>query len=273
MRGKATRHHIRPRQALFTPREDEGPVSIEELTASRLTTATPYDHPGPKLVIRDEWTGRDSSRSAIEDGRWTGTTEFEIYAPGDDEPPEQDPAVREADAREDEMDRAEQVDEAREEEPEDGQVIDPPRRSNFDFRRVLVRLPRLSREDPQQAKRLLLGLHERFWHSGAGDLQSMLTRAGMPAEVLKLVPETIAACAVCRRFSKLKSRPKVRANHPSSFNEEVQVDWFRLGDNWFMIVVDVATKYKTIIQVPGRDLQSALHALLHGWFWYFGLVL
>ena len=144
---------------------------------------------------------------------------------------------------------------------------------NHRVRRVLVRLPRLSREDPQQAKRLLLGLHERFWHSGAGDLQSMLTRAGMPAEVLKLVPETIAACAVCRRFSKLKSRPKVRANHPSSFNEEVLVDWFRLGDNWFMIVVDVATKYKTIIQVPGRDLQSALHALLHGWFWYFGLVL
>ena len=66
------------------------------------------------------------------------------------------------------------------------------------------------------------------------------------------------------------SRPKVRANHPSAFNEEVQVDWFRLWDNWFMMIIDVATRYKTIIKVPGRDLQSALHALLHGWFRYFG---
>ncbi|CAE7229802.1 RE1, partial [Symbiodinium sp. CCMP2456] len=270
LRGKATRHHIRPRQALFTPREDEGPVSIEELTSSRTTTATPYDKPGPKVVIKDEWTGRDSSRAAIEDGRWTGTTEFEIHAPADDDPPEQDPVVREANAREDDMDKAEDGEAEQPEEVDDGQAIDPPRRSNFDFRRVLVRLPRLARDDPQQAKRLLLGLHERFWHSGAGDLQTMLTRAGMPADVTKLVPETIAACAVCRRFSKLKSRPKVRANHPSCFNEEVQVDWFRLWDNWFMMVIDVATRYKTIIRVPGRDLQSALQALLQGWFRYFG---
>ena len=259
MRGKATRHHIRPRQALFTPREDEGPLSIEELTSSRTTTATPYDKPGPKVVIKDEWTGRDSSRAAIEDGRWTGTTEFEIHAPADDDPQEADPVVREAEVREEGLDRAEAEDgDNAEGAGEDGQVIDPPRRSNFDFRRVLVRLPRLARDDLQQAKRLLLGLHERFWHSGAGDLQSMLTRAGMPVEVTKLVPETIAACAVCRRFSKLKSRPKVRANHPSWFNEEVQVDWFRLWDTWFMMIIDVATRYKTIIKVPGRDLQSAL---------------
>ena len=270
LRGKAIRHHIRPRQALFTPREAEGPVSIEELAPSRTTTAVPYDKPGPKVVIKDEWTGRDSSRAAIEDGKWTGTTEFEIHAPADDDPQEEDPVVREAEAREEDLDRADDANAAQVEEVEDDQVIDPPRRSNFDFRRVMVRLPRLARDDPQQAKRLLLGLHERFWHSGAGDLQSMLTRAGMPAEVTKLVPETIAACAVCRKFSKLKSRPKVRANHPSSFNEEVQVDWFRLWDHWFMMVIDVATRYKTIIQVPGRDLQSALQALLHGWFRYFG---
>ena len=165
MRGKAVRHHIRPRQALFTPREDEGPLSIEELTSSRTTTATPYDKPGPKVVIRDEWTSRDSSRSALEDGKWTGTTEFEIHQPADDEPPEQDPVVREAEVREDEMDQADAAQEAGD--AEEGQALDPPRRSNFDFRRVMVRLPRLAREDPQQAKHLLTVL--ALWGRGSSN--------------------------------------------------------------------------------------------------------
>ncbi|OLQ14518.1 hypothetical protein AK812_SmicGene1358 [Symbiodinium microadriaticum] len=267
VKGKATRHHIQPRTAMFTPREDEGPVSMEELSTSRTTVATPYDKPGPKVVIKDDWTTRDSSRAAIEQGRWTGTSEFEILV-RDEDPRDDDPVVRISEEHESAMDREEQAAEG--EDIDDGQAIDPPKRANFDFRRVLVRLPRLARDDPQQAKRLLLGLHERFWHANSSDLQTMLSRAGMPAEVVKLVPETIAACGVCRKFSRLKSRPKVRADHPTSFNEEVQVDYFRLWDHWFMMIVDVATRYKTIVQVQGRDLPTALRALLQHWLRFFG---
>eukprot|EP00439_Symbiodinium_sp_Y106_P056295 s2395_g7.t2 len=267
LRGKAVRHHIQPRTAMFTPREAEGPVDMEELSSTRTTSATPYDKPGPKVVIRDEWTTRDSSRAAMETGRWTGTTEFEILIPEED-PRQDDPVVRESEEREAVMDREEEQADAVD--AEDGPAIDPPKRANFDFRRVLVRLPRLAREDTQQAKRLLLGLHERFWRANCSDLQAMLSRAGMPAEVLKLIPETVASCGVCRKFSRLKSRPKVRTDQPTSFNEEVQVDYFKLWDSWFMIIVDVATRYKTIVQVPGRDLPNALRALLQNWLRFFG---
>ena len=263
-RGRATRHHIQPRVAMFTPREDEGPISLEELTADRTTVAIPYDTPGPEVVIRDDWTKRDSSRAALEDGRWTGASEFVIQAPPAEDEIEEDPALRQADAREEALDQ-EQAEEPPEEPP-----IDPPRRSNFDFRRVLVRLPRLCKDDPQQAKRLLLGLHERFWHAGAGDMQSMLSRAGLPADAIRLVPEVVASCSVCRRFAKLHSKPKVRVDQPSTFNEEVQVDYFRLWDTWFMIIVDVATRYKTIVKVSGRDLPTALQTLLQHWLRYFG---
>ena len=50
----------------------------------------------------------------------------------------------------------------------------------YDFRRVLHRLPRLAKHDHLQAERLLLGLHERFWHAGVGDMTNLLIRAGMP---------------------------------------------------------------------------------------------
>ena len=273
VRGRAIRHHLQPRTAMFSPREDEGPVKLDDLDSSRLTTATPFDEPGPKLVIRDEWTSRDHARPALEKGRWTGTTEFVFKIKEDDEPVPEDPVVRAADRRERELDRQEDAEAGREDDSgreEEGPIADPPRRSNFDFRRVLVRLPRLVKQDVDQAKRLILGLHERFWHSASGDLQSLLHRAGMPAEVVKLVPEVVSSCAICKRFSKVKNRPTVCTNHPSVFNEEVQLDYFQLWDHWFMILIDVATRYKTVTKVTGRDLPTSLHTILHNWIRYFG---
>ena len=273
-RGRALRHHVQPRVALFTPREDEGPVNLDELTSSRTTMATPYDTPGPKVVIRDEWTSRDSSRAALEQGRWTGTTEFQLRAPDEDDDGQQDPVLKSAEIQEQQLDTEEQLNEAEDNEavePEtSGEPIDPPRRSNFDFRRVLVRLPRLVKNDIEQAKRLLLGLHERFWHANAGDLQSLLIRSGMPSDVVKLVPEVVAGCAICRKHSKLKSRPAVKSKRPMTFGEEVQADYFQLWDQWFIIFIDVATRYKVVTKVAGRDLPTALHVLLHNWLRFFG---
>ena len=272
-RGRAIRHHLQPRVALFTPREDEGPIALDDLESSRTTMATPYDGQGPRVVIKDEWTGKDSSRAALEQGRWTGSTEFIVRAPPDDDEAVHDPVLRGADDHERELDAQEQAHKAEEEESlldDLAPAIDPPRRSNFDFRRVLVRLPRLARNDVDQAKRLLLGLHERFWHSSASDLQSLLSKSGMPSDVLKLVPEVVAGCAICKKYSRLKSRPVVKANHPASFGEEVQTDYFQLWNEWFMIFIDVATRYKVVVKVSGRDLPTALHALLHNWLRFFG---
>ena len=143
-------------------------------------------------------------------------------------------------------------------------------KANFDFRRVLVRLPKLADKDPMQAKRLLVGLHEWFWHAGSGDMHNLLSRSGMPASVLKLIPEIVARCSICSKFRPVASRPKVRVSHPTTFNEEVQLDYFKLWDTWFLLIIDVATRYKTAVMVAGRDLSSGLRAVLQHWLRYFG---
>ena len=181
-RGIVTRHHLQPRITLFAPNEAEGPVSIEELQTSRVTTAISHDRPGPKIIIRDEWTSRDSSRAALEGGRWTGSTEFQLVPQEDDERPEVDPVLRKAAVDGQELDTQEASQEAPEEEIEDAPTIQPPMKANFDFRRVLVRLPKLAKDDVAQARRLLLGLHELArrcwgppehphadWHAGRGN--------------------------------------------------------------------------------------------------------
>ena len=104
VRGLAVRHHVLPRTGLFTPREAEGPMMLEDLSSSRTTIAQPYDKPGPQVVIKDEWTTKDSSRAALEEGRWTGTTEFQIMMKEEDEPIEGDPVIREAARKEAELD-------------------------------------------------------------------------------------------------------------------------------------------------------------------------
>ena len=48
---------------------------------------------------------------------------------------------------------------------EQGQVAQPGSlKPVYDFRRIFHKLPRLPISDPTQAKRLILGLHERLWH-------------------------------------------------------------------------------------------------------------
>ena len=61
------------------------------------------------------------------------------------------------------------------------------------------------------AKRLLVGLHERLWHTPAGDFCNLLRRAGLPQPVITLAAEAVQSCVVCRTFVRLPNRPQVRA--------------------------------------------------------------
>ena len=68
----------------------------------------------------------------------------------------------------------------------------------FDFKKVYKRLQTdLVERDPQTAKRLLLGLHERFYHCPISDFKNMLLRAGLSSDVLPLAEEAVTSCSVC----------------------------------------------------------------------------
>ena len=80
-----------------------------------------------------------------------------------------------------EADQGEDFDAVRQE-PEDDKVLKP--KPLFDFKKVFKRLQSgLIDKDPATAKRLLLGLHERFYHAPIGDFKNMLLRAGLSSDV------------------------------------------------------------------------------------------
>ena len=74
----------------------------------------------------------------------------------------------------------------------------------YDLKKVSAQLkdPKLPKE---RKKKLLLGMHEQFWHATADRLHIMLEKAGMPKEVLQLIREVIPTIALDANSSLMRS--------------------------------------------------------------------
>ena len=141
----------------------------------------------------------------------------------------------------------------------------------YDFRRVFKKLPIMAQTDEEKAKRLILGLHERLWHAPYLDLKNILIRCGMPYEVWKLTSDVVASCPICRKYSRAHRRPQHRgAALSSQFNDVVQIDLFRFQEEWYLLTIDEATRYKIATRCEGRELSNIMDALMRSWIRYFG---
>ena len=140
----------------------------------------------------------------------------------------------------------------------------------YSFRKVFQRLVKVAESDPLTAKRLILGLHERFYHAPLGDLRNLLARCGMPPEVLNLVPEAVKSCAVCRKFVRLPNRPQVKVGNSNVFNDRVQMDLFQYAGKWICLLVDESTRYKIAFLLMDKGWKEITKMLLSTWMMYFG---
>ncbi|CAE7553108.1 RE1, partial [Symbiodinium sp. CCMP2456] len=142
----------------------------------------------------------------------------------------------------------------------------------FDFKKVYKRLQsEIVQTDPVTAKRLLLGLHERFYHCPITDFENMLLRAGLSSDILPLAEEAVMICSICRKYVRLPDRPQIKiGSAASSFNHRVQIDLFMHKDTWILLNVDEATRYKTATAVKSREHQELLNSMFLSWFSIFG---
>ena len=121
------------------------------------------------------------------------------------------------------------------------------------------------------AKRLLLGLHERFYHCPISDFKNMLLRAGLSSAVLPLAEEAVMSCSICRKYVRLPNRPQIKIGAgASSFNLRVQLDLFQYKGQWVLLMIDEATRYKAAGAVAGREHNELLGKMFEIWFVIFG---
>ena len=142
----------------------------------------------------------------------------------------------------------------------------------FDFKKVFKRLQSgLMERDPATAKRLLLGLHERFYHAPIGDFKNMLLRAGLSSDVLPLAEEAVMSCAICRKYVRLPNRPQVKLGASAGvFNARIQADLFVYKEVWLLLIIDEATRYKVASSINSRDFAEITRKMVEHWFTVFG---
>ena len=79
-----------------------------------------------------------------------------------------------------------------------------------------------------EKKRILLGLHIKFWHSPRDDMIRFLRRGGYGNEILELVGMVVPwMCKDCMEWRRTSTRPQHTMTTSPHFNFRVQTDlWF-----------------------------------------------
>ncbi|CAE7721255.1 unnamed protein product [Symbiodinium sp. CCMP2592] len=142
----------------------------------------------------------------------------------------------------------------------------------FDYKKVYKRLQSgIIESDPHTAKRLLLGLHERFYHCPITDFKNMLLRAGLPSDISPLAEEAVMSCSICRKYVRLPNRPQVKiGSNAGTFNYRIQIDLFMYKETWVLLVICEATRLKAAAVVNNKSHTELLGKLCDCWIYIYG---
>eukprot|EP00974_Lingulodinium_polyedra_P084778 8207333-Lingulodinium_polyedra.AAC.2 len=80
---------------------------------------------------------------------------------------------------------------------------------------------RLDNTDVSKEEKLaiLLGLHFKFWHAGAAELQRMLKRGSYSEAAVALVPAAVAQCSERARWKRTRAKPLIKTTLALHFND------------------------------------------------------
>ena len=135
----------------------------------------------------------------------------------------------------------------------------------------LKHLPtKLANAEPEERKRLLTGLHERFWHAGPGDMLRLLEAMMVPRHIVAEGLQAVRDCPQCKTWANKMPKPTVKAYIATTFNETVQHDLFFLWDEPFMLLIDEAIRWKTGDHLMSKASTVLLKRIFGLWLRLFG---
>ena len=138
---------------------------------------------------------------------------------------------------------------------------------SFDLREALKKLKYGSR---QVKLRVILGIHQRFWHSTIKDTEKFLRKGNVDAATLALIPEAIRRCPDCNPFSREPHKPTLRIEMSGFFNDIVLGDLFFLWDKIWLLLLDDATRFKQVGMLENKEGRTILRCMLKIWMKIFG---
>ena len=121
-----------------------------------------------------------------------------------------------------------------------------------------------------QQRREVRKLHLRWWHATRVQMERILGAAGVPSDVIALVPGVIDTCRECRAWQKPGPDPTPSIELAERQNEQIEGDilFFREHMVWHM--VDRADRWHASTAIPTKTTAALLEAISRCWIQVFG---
>ena len=114
-------------------------------------------------------------------------------------------------------------------------------------------------------------LHFQFAHPRAETLIKLIQNAGFNDKNLKKeINEVSKNCIICLKHKKPTPRPVVCLPLASRFNEMIGIDLKKWNDKYFLVMVDIATRYCQGYVIPNKLPSTIIQALFVSWISIFG---
>ena len=145
------------------------------------------------------------------------------------------------------------------------QHVGPPNPSDWVSFDVGNTLRALRTNGPTVQRKLIRKLHLRWWHASAQSMIRLLERAGVPKQVLEIIPDIVDTCAVCRTWSQPLPQSVASVNIPDKFNDQVECDIVFIYSHNILHFVDRCTRWHAAGVIPDKTEDSIIRGLHSLW--------
>ena len=114
-------------------------------------------------------------------------------------------------------------------------------------------------------------LHRQFGHPTAKKLKKLVQDAEIHDSTLEReIDKVTRECDVCARYRRPCSRPVVSVPLASQFNEAVAMDLKSWGRKYFLVLVDLYTRYCTAVLISDKLATTIIKGIFRCWIVMFG---
>ena len=114
-------------------------------------------------------------------------------------------------------------------------------------------------------------LHRQFGHTGSEKLVKLLRNAGIRNRKLELEIEAVTkGCETCMKFKRPVPRLVVALPMANKFNEVIAMDLKVWDKYYFLVIVDLATRYCAATVLTNKLASSVISGLFTSWISTFG---
>ena len=123
---------------------------------------------------------------------------------------------------------------------------------------------------PGVVRRTLRKLHIRWYHCSVKRMSTLLGLVGISPDVLKMIPDIVSTCSVCRAWARPGPKSVASTSLPERFNAEVECDLLFIGRHVVLHLVDRCIRFSSAAKIVDRSTPSILDGLHAAWFKVFG---